>query len=172
MDISVTTKGVAVVAWAIAAIVGIALLLRPTEEKRVIAAFEHAAEVMSKPEGESLLVAASRMGSIEDLAAENVRIAVPEQRVNAVFERREAARRFLAVRASCATLSVRFEGINVESIEDGVARATADLLVSGAGAGAFLDGRDTREVSAELVKGADDGKWRFSSVTINEIVER
>lgn len=57
-------------------------------------------------------------------------------------------------------------------IDGDVAHATADMLVSGTGIDAFMSGRDTREVDAQLKKSPDDGKWRFSSVSINAIVER
>ena len=161
------------VAIAVAAVVAAAAAyywMRPTEEARVKAAFARAAETISKEDGESIIMAATRASSIADLADKEIEVSIPEQGVHGKFSPPELARQATAVRAMCASLSLDFADVRVESIEGDVAHATADMLVSGSGAESFLSGRDTREVVARLKKSQDDGKWRFSSVTVNEIV--
>lgn len=163
------------VAIAVAAVVAAAAAyywMRPTEEARVKAAFARAAETISKEEGESIIMAATRATSIADLVAEKFQVVVQEQHVDETITPSETARQVTAVRATCSSLSVRFEDIRVDSIDGDVAHATADLLVSGTGMDAFMSGRDTREVDAKLVKSPEDGKWRFSFVSIDAIVER
>lgn len=168
MQVSVKNLVIAAVAAA-AAIAAAICLLRPSEESRVRAAFRHAAETISKSEGESIIMTATRTNAIADLAEPEISITIPEHGVDAKFTRGEMARSAAAVRTTCASLSVSFESVVVSSIEGNVAHATADVLVSGTGATSFLEGRDTREVEAVLRKG-DDGTWRFSKVAVKEIV--
>lgn len=164
-----------VVAFAVSAVVAAAATyywMRPTEEARVKAAFARAAAVISKESGESLIVTATRTKDIADLVADPFRIAAPERSVDETITPSETARQVTAVRATCSSLSLRFEDVRVDSIDGDVAHATADMLVSGTGMDAFLSGRDAREVDAQLKKSPEDGKWRFSSVSIDAIVER
>ena len=116
-------------------------------------------------------VAAAKSRSIADLVDSKVTISFLEEGVvDAKLARNEMAQQMMLVRNSCSSLSIAFESVKVGPIDGGTAHATADLLVSGSGSMSFLEGRDTREVEAVLVKSPDDGKWRFSSVTIKLIV--
>ena len=168
MEISI--NNIALGAAALAAAVAAFIYLHPSEERRIKAAFEHAAETISKEEGESLISIAAKNRSIADLADREIAICIPEQRVDAKLARSEMAQQVTIVRKSCSSLTVAFESVAVQSIDGDTARATADLLVSGSGTMSFLNGRDTREVEAVLRKSPDDGKWRFSSVSIKAIV--
>ncbi len=165
-------NAVAIAAAAVVAAAAAYYWMRPTEEARVKAAFARAAETISKEDGESLIVTATRAKDIADLVADKFQVVVEEQHVDETITPSETARQVTAVRATCSSLSVRFEDIRVDSINGDVAHATADLLVSGTGMDAFMSGRDTREVDAKLVKSPEDGKWRFSFVSIDAIVER
>ena len=163
------------VAFAVSAVVAAAATyywMRPTEEARVKAAFARAAAVISKAADESLIVTATRTKDIADLVDGSFKISVQEQQVDATLTPSETARQVTAMRATCSSLSVKFEDVRVDSIDGDIAHATADLLVSGTGIDAFMSGRDTREVDAKLKKSPEDGKWRFSSVSIDAIVER
>ena len=168
MELSV--KNLCLGAAAVAAAVAAFCFLNPSEEGRIKAAFKHAAETISKAPDESLIFTATKNSSIADLADREIAVSIPEQGVDAKFTRNEMAQQVTFVRKSCSSLSVAFESVTVESIDGDTARATADLLVSGAGSMSFLEGRDTREVEAVLVKSPDDGKWRFSSVIVRAIV--
>ena len=162
-----------VVVFAVSAVVAAAAAyywMRPTEEARVKAAFARASAAISKEDGESIIVTAARAKDIADLVVDPFRIVASEHHVDETINPSETARQVTAVRATCASLSLRFEDVRVDSIDGDVAHATADMLVSGTGIDAFMSGRDTREVDAQLKKSPDDGKWRFSSVTVNEIV--
>lgn len=168
MEISL--KNIALGAAALAASVAAFIYLHPSEERRIKAAFDRAAETISKEEGESLISAAAKNRSIADLADREIAISIPEQKVDAKLARGEMAQQVTLARSTCSTLSVAFESVAVDSIDGDTAHATADLLLSGAGTTSFLNGRDTREVEAVLRKSSDDGKWRFSSVSIKAIV--
>ncbi len=163
------------VAFAVSAVVAAAVTyywMRPTEEARVKAAFARAADTISKEAGESIIVTATRTKDIADLVSDPFQIVAPEVHVDETISPSETARQVTTVRATCSSISLRFEDVRVVSIEGDVAHATADMLVSGTGMDAFLSGRDTREVDAQLRKSPDDGKWRFSSVSIDAIVDR
>ena len=167
----ISAKNLVLAAAAAFAAVAAFCLLRSSEESKVKAAFERAADTISKKSDESLIVAAAKSRSIADLADDKISISFPEEGVvNARLARNEMAQQMTLVRNSCSSLSIAFESVKVVSIEGGTAHATADLLVSGSGSMSFLEGRDTREVEADLVKSPDDGKWRFSNVTVKPIV--
>ena len=153
MEISL--KNIALGAAALAASVAAFIYLHPSEERRIKAAFDRAA---------------AKNRSIADLADREIAISIPEQKVDAKLARGEMAQQVTLARSTCSTLSVAFESVAVDSIDGDTAHATADLLLSGAGTTSFLNGRDTREVEAVLRKSSDDGKWRFSSVSIKAIV--
>ncbi len=172
MEATVSSRGLATLALVAAAAFAACYFLRPSEEKLVKAAFARAAETVSKAEGESMLVTATRVGAIADLATGEISVSVPEMDLKASFSRQDVAQRIMALRASCSSLTVRFEDVRAVSIDGNGAKATADMLVTGVGASSFLSGRDTREVSASLAKSPEDGKWRFSSVTVEAIVGR
>ncbi len=125
---------------------------------------------MSKEGDEPLFAIASKARSIADLADREISVSVPEWDMDARFSRDEMAQHVMLARKSCSSVSAAFEAVSVQSIDGDVARASADLLVSGNGTRAFLQGRDTREFEAVLRKSPEDGKWRFSSVTIKAIV--
>ena len=168
MELSV--KNVCLGAAAIAAAAAAFCFLNPSEEGRVKAAFKHAAELVSKEADESLFVTATKTRSIAEIVESEIEISIPEQKVHSKFSRNELVQQVAIVRKACASLSVAFESVTVESIDGDVARATADLLVSGSGTKSFLQGRDTREFEAVLKKSPVDDKWRFSSVAIKAIV--
>jgi len=165
-----SAKNIVVGAAVAAAAVAAFCFLNPSEEGRVKAAFKRAAATVSKEADEPLLAIAAKVRAISDLAEPEIRLSVPERDLNAKFTRSEMAQHVMLARKSCSSLSVAFESVSVQSIDGDVARATADLLVSGIGAESFLQGRDTREVESVLKKSPEDGKWRFSSMTIKAIV--
>ena len=158
-----------VVVFALSAVVAAAAtyyFLRPNEEAKIKAAFARVSETISKSENESIVVAATKAKDIKDLLAGEVEIWAPEQNVDATVASSEIANQVTAVRAMCTSLSVSFQNVRVESIDGDTAHATASVLMSGTGVEAFLSGRDTRAIEAKLRKSPDDGKWRFSSVSV------
>ena len=163
------------VAFVVSAVVAAGITyycMRPTEEARVKAAFARASAAISKDAGESIIVTATRGKDIEDLVADKFQLVAPEHHVDETITPSETARQVTAIRATCSSLSLQFEDVRVDSIDGDVAHATADVLVSGTGVDAFMSGRDTREVDAKLVKSPKDGKWRFSYVSVDAIVEK
>jgi len=161
-----------VVVFAVAAIAFLAAMyaiFRPTEESRIIAAFSRASNVISKSEGESILTTAAKTSAIADLADAKIKVSVPEQGFNATIAPPEAARHATAVRASCVSISVRFDNVRVQSIEGDVAHATAKMVVSGSGIESYLSTHQTRLIDAYLKKSAADGKWRFSAVSVDVV---
>lgn len=163
------------VIFAVSAVVAAAAtyyFMRPTEEARVKAVFARVSETVSKSDGESLIVSATREKDIADLVAGQMDIWAPEQSVDITVSSSEVGRQATALRAMSSSLSMRFQNVRVTSVDGDVAHATARMFVSGAGLDDLLSGRDTWEVEAELNKSSDDGKWRFSSVSITDVAKK
>lgn len=159
---------------AIAAVLAVAfvLWLRPSESKRIRKVFATAASELRKDGPEGLVAATAKARALAELVAPDARFEVDGRLIHVATTGRQLVQEIILVRRHADKIEVGFADIAI-SFEDKVTAAvTADIYVTGLSSELGLSGRDARQLEAVLSKNENDGKWRFTHVSLLPVVAK
>jgi hypothetical protein len=145
-------------------------VFRPSEEKRVRAVFDRAAELVVQKPGEGDVFHLMRAQRLSDLIADEIRLTAPAFNLDHSFAAGAVPRLAAMLWSANREFSVGFERLEVEFPSESQSLVRGEVLVSGSGE--WFSGRDVYEFSSELLKGKDDNEWRFRAFEMKPVVER
>ena len=128
------------------------------------------AEACSRIDGETGITMAMKNNRISNLIADSCSVSINEKMINGTYTAMEFAGSVTRSRALFQRIKGSFDDVEV-SVDSDKKSATIDYSVRVVGQmkkGRVFD--DVRELRSELRK--EDGKWKFSSFEIREVLER
>lgn len=165
-------RKIAAVAVAAMALVAIAMWLRPSESKRIRKVFAAVSKEIHKDGQEGLVVSTAKAHALAELVAPQARFKIDEEVLRGVSGGRQLVQQIVLVRGHADKIDVNFADMAIAFDDERTASVTADVYVRGLSSELGLDGRDARQLDAVLEKDRDDGKWRFTQVTLAPVVAK
>ena len=147
------------------------VFLIPNDRQRIKKQFSRMSEYMAKEGEESVLIMASKGASVMSLLTEHCEIQSADMRLlgmnEEVCSKREVVKIMIMVREQFSVMSLCFQNIDIDLVEENKANVTlcAKLL------GKAVTGEavhEIRELNCVLLK--QDRKWLFSKCKVLEIV--
>lgn len=141
-----------------------------TDEELIKDQLLELADACSKRDGESAVVAAMKNARISNFIAGSCSVCINEMMMNGTYTAMEFAGSMTRSRTIFKTIKGTFDDVEV-TVKPDKKSATVDYAVRVVGQmkkGSAYD--DVRELRSELRK--EDGKWKFSSFEIREVLER
>ncbi len=139
----------------------------PGDEQKIQRQFTCLVDYASRPAGEKTMAALQRATAVSRLFADQARLDVAEAGLAGIHDRREIRslalmfrNRFTTLRVACDDLSLRLDGDS--------AHLVATCRAMGMAGGEQV--RETREISADLVRAGDD--WLFSGFAFVQVLQR
>lgn len=159
---------------AIAAVVAavVVLWLSPSESRRIRKVFATAASELRKDGPEGLVAATAKARALAGLVAPGARFEVDGRLYHVAEAGRQLVQEILLVRRHADKIEVGFADIAISFEDKATASVTADVYATGFSSELGLSSRDARQLEAVLRKSENDGKWRFSHVTLLPVVAK
>ena len=144
----------------------------PSDERRIRRIFDRAAELLGKSGAEPVFTAAAKSRDLAALIASGARFSIPERNIDVSLGGGELARQIALARSQAQFIKVAFEGMAIDFTDEDTAIVSADILFSGTSDLMGFSGRDTRELTATMKRGASSGKWQFAAVRLKPVIEK
>ena len=141
-----------------------------TEEELIKDQLLELADACSRREGETAITMAMKNSRISNLTADSCSVSINETMINGTYTAMEFAGSMTRARALFKRVKGSFDDVEI-TVNPDEKNATVDYSVRVIGQmkkGRAFD--DVRELRSELCK--EDGKWKFSSFEIREVLER
>jgi len=145
----------------------VAIILFPSEEKRVKKQFHFLSEWVSKSTEENAFTMLQRMKDIGSLFDAQCELKVPDQSLSGTYTREEISTYAGSARSHVSQLDLKFYDFDISFPEKGVAKVTLTARLTGRSTtGEQTD--DTRELECVLKK--IENKWLFSQIEVVEVL--
>lgn len=136
-----------------------------SDTARIKGLFRDIERIASRESSETVMEGALRAQTLGSFVLDKCRFSIPELAISTVLSRDDFAGSVLAYRSGVRVLSVRFKDLEIES-DSGRATVVGILDLSGSDFEGATAGASERTFSCVLVED-EDGKWRFSQVSLN-----
>jgi hypothetical protein len=147
----------------------VAIILSPSEEKRVRKQFHFLSEWVSKSPDENTFTMLKKMKEIGLLFDEHCELKVPEQSLSGSYPREEISTYAASARSHFSQLHLKFYDFHIALFDKGSAKVTLTARLKGKSTnGENVD--ETREIECILKK--IEKKWLFSQMEIVEILKK
>lgn len=160
-DMNNSTK-INIVAAAAAILAATWFAMSPSDEKRISKQFDRVAELFSKGESESMLVAGVKAKSIGAMAMPKTNIEVRELGLRKTVDSEEAAELAAAFRAHVRTVSLKFSQLTIDVKSNDEAEVIGNAALSGSMT-------EERSFEASLAKDPETDEWKFRSVKLHRV---
>lgn len=136
-----------------------------SDTARIKGLFRDIERIASRELSETVMEGTLRAQTLGSFVLDKCRFSIPEFAISTVLSRDDFAGSVLAYRSGARVLSVRFKDLEIES-DSGRATVVGILDLSGSDFEGATAGAFERTFSCVIVED-EDGKWRFSQVSLN-----